>query len=401
MNRTFTLIVGFLILFASEILRVYLIMPFPGSQQSNSIKFAYALDQNIWWIRLVGLALIAYPLYKAFKSGKRPRIVGLSIVLILYIGIFWLFNFKFLAEKMFYQPTNKSMVKNEGSTIPVGKLVIGVALNGDARAYPIEIIAYHHQVRDTVGGVPVMVTYCSVCRTGRVYSPELNGKLEDFRLVGMDHFNAMFEDLTTKSWWMQATGQAVAGPLTGTSLKEIPSEQMRLSSWLKKYPASLIMQKDTLFAKSYKQLAGYDQGTIPDELEKRDTKSWQNKSWVVGVKIDNLRRAYDWNNLLSAGIIEDTLNGQPILVYVEGDNVTFHAWKRNPDGQVLNFEKDSTGMNLKDVQTHSLWTSQGDCIDGALKGKSLEKIPAYQEFWHSWRQFQPGTSAFAVDSTKK
>ena len=401
MNRTLALVIGFLLLFASEILRVYFIMPFPGSQQSNTIRFAYAIDQNIWWIRLIGFALIAYPLFLGFKSGKRWRIVSLSVLLFLYISIFYLFNFKFLAEKMFYQPTNKFMARSEVSAIPVGKLVVGVVLNGEARAYPIELIGYHHQVRDTVGGVPVMVTYCTVCHTGRVYSPELNGKPEHFRLVGMDHFNAMFEDATTKSWWQQATGQAVAGPLTGTWLKEIPSEQVRLSSWLKKYPASLIMQKDTLYVKNYKHLQGYDQGTIPDDLEKRDTKSWQNKSWVIGVKLGDLRRAYDWNDLLVEGIIEDTLNQEPILVYAESDNMSFHAWKRKLDGQVLNFSKDLTGMNLTDQQTQSLWTAQGECIQGTLKGKSLEKIPAYQEFWHSWKQFQPNTSARNADSTKK
>ena len=70
-----------------------------------------------------------------------------------------------------------------------------------------------------------MITYCTVCRTGRVYSPIVNGKLEKFRLVGMDHFNAMFEDETTKSWWQQATGIAIAGPLKGSRLEEIPSHQ--------------------------------------------------------------------------------------------------------------------------------------------------------------------------------
>jgi hypothetical protein len=55
-----------------------------------------------------------------------------------------------------------------------------------------------------------MVTYCTVCRTGRVYGPIINGKKETFRLVGMDHFNAMLEDATTKSWWQQATWDARA-----------------------------------------------------------------------------------------------------------------------------------------------------------------------------------------------
>jgi hypothetical protein len=112
------------------------------------------------------------------------------------------------------------------------KLVIGVVSNNEAKAYPIQIIGYHHQVRDTIGNTPIMVTYCTVCRTGRVFSPVVNGKPETFRLVGMDHFNAMFEDATTESWWQQATGVAVTGKLKGKALQEIPSTQSTLESWL-------------------------------------------------------------------------------------------------------------------------------------------------------------------------
>ena len=90
-------------------------------------------------------------------------------------------------------------------------------INGEAKAYPIQLIGYHHQVMDTVGNEPVIITYCTVCRTGRVYSSSLNGRHESFRLVGMDHFNAVFEDETTKTWWQQATGEAIAGPLKGSA----------------------------------------------------------------------------------------------------------------------------------------------------------------------------------------
>lgn len=120
---------------------------------------------------------------------------------------------------MFYQPSHKYFAAGSANTVATDRLVLGVAINGEAKAYPIQFIGYHHQVADTVGNTPVIVTYCTVCRTGRVFSPELNGKKEIFRLVGMDHFNAMFEDATTKSWWQQATGMAIAGPLKGKRLK--------------------------------------------------------------------------------------------------------------------------------------------------------------------------------------
>ena len=105
-------------------------------------------------------------------------------------------------------------------------------------------LGYHHHIQDVVGGSPVLVTYCTVCRTGRVFEPVVNGKQETFRLVGMDHFNAMLEDATTKSWWRQATGEAVSGKLKGQKLPEVFSTQTLLATWLLLHPASKIMQAD-------------------------------------------------------------------------------------------------------------------------------------------------------------
>src|SRR5258705_3658836 len=250
--KRFALPVGLVLLFAAEILRVYFIMPFPGSQQGNTIALAYFLDKYILYIRIIALLLIAWGAYRSFASWKIWK-KGLFIFSILfYAGIFYLVNFKFLADKMFYQPKNKILVSSADNHVSPGKLVIGVTINNESKAYPIEIIGYHHQVQDTIGGTPVIVTYCTVCRTGRVFSPIVNGKKESFRLVGMDHFNAMFEDKTTKSWWRQATGVAIAGPLKGYELKEISSEQIRLTSWLRHNPNSLILQPDPVFTKKYK-----------------------------------------------------------------------------------------------------------------------------------------------------
>ncbi|MDQ2753363.1 MAG: DUF3179 domain-containing protein, partial [Bacteroidota bacterium] len=186
------LTIGLIYLIAIEILRVYFIMPFPGSQQANTIDIAYFIDKNIWWLRLFGFAIIIVPLLYILKQSKLWKKVIVVLLLIFYGIVAYEFNFKFLADKMFYQPKNKLLVSASSDTTNRNHLIIGVAINNEAKAYPIEIIGYHHQLRDTVGGEPVMITYCTVCRTGRVYSPYVNGKLEIFRLVGMDHFNAMF-----------------------------------------------------------------------------------------------------------------------------------------------------------------------------------------------------------------
>lgn len=391
MSRLF-LIIGILLLIATEILRVYFIMPFPGSQQSNTIDWAFFIEKYKWPLRIIGLALIAKPASLLF-TGKKifPKIL-LSLFVIIYLIIFFFFNFRFEADKMFYQPSIKNFSSLTGNTIDSNKLVIGIDINGESRAYPIQIIGYHHQVKDTVGNTPVMITYCTVCRTGRVYSPIVNGKLEKFRLVGMDHFNAMFEDETTKSWWQQATGVAIAGPLKGSHLEEIPSHQASLASWLRLHPNSTILQPDSNYKEDYEDLVNFDKGTVKGHLEKRDSASWKMKSWVVGIKTNGFEKAYDWNDLLKDDIIQDTIGRQPVLLVLEKDTSSFHAYSRVLQGQTLFFSLDKGPGQLTDSNTHSVWNLNGLCIGGTYKDAQLETLAAYQEFWHSWKQFHPNTT---------
>ncbi len=112
------------------------------------------------------------------------------------MGISYLFNFVMNAESMFAQPEVLTFKSKEENKLNDSTIVIGVEYNGEAKAYPMRFLTYHHQVQDVVGGKSLIVTYCSVCRTGRVFEPIVKGKHETFRLVGMDHFNAMFEDDT-------------------------------------------------------------------------------------------------------------------------------------------------------------------------------------------------------------
>lgn len=387
MRRTF-LFFGLLLLFALEILRVYFIMPFPGSQRSDTIGIAYFLNNNIWWLRIIALALALPSLIHLFRHGRGWQKGRLTVVVVFYGLIFYLFNFRFLADKMFYQPREKSFAAASADSTNKDKLVIGVALGQESKAYPIEIIGYHHQVKDTVGGQPILVTYCTVCRTGRVYSPLVNGRPELFRLVGMDHFNAMFEDAGTGSWWQQATGVAISGPLKGSKLAEIPSAQMSLGDWRALHPSSLTLQPDPHFKTKYDSLKGYDEGVIAGSMEKRDTGSWKFKSWVIGVNLNGQSRAYDWNRLVDDRVIQDTVGHTSLLLTIHPNNKTFYALT-HPDS--LRFRYDAAAHLLKDENTQSSWQPDGECVEGPLKGQRLVAVQAYQEFWHSWKTFHPLT----------
>jgi len=376
-----------LLLFSAEIMRVYFIMPFPGSQESNTVVYAYWLDQSIVWIRILVLLLVCCVAVSVYKTGKTWEKIVLPLILVSYAVVFFAFNFRMPADKIFYKPVNLTFAAANDSDLDRSKLVIGVVIDGQAKAYPIQFIGYHHQVIDTVGNTPVMVTYCTVCRSARVFSPVVNGKMGSFRLVGMDQYNAVFEDAATKSWWQQATGVSIAGPLKGYTLKQFSSSQMTLDAWLRKNPASLVMKPDPLFMDYYFRLEDYDKGTMRSDLVRRDSASWQHNSWIVGVANSYSSKAYDWNELLRQRIIQDSVDDIPILLTIEHDSASFHVYDRRVDNSLLRFQIAGNKEMLMDDNTRSAWNMDGECVEGPLKGKKLMPVQSYNEFWHSWQTF--------------
>jgi hypothetical protein len=350
------IILGLLALIIFEFVRVYLIMPLPGSQQFNSIDIAYFLGTNKWVIRLIGYLFVIILTVSIWMTiVKKVKLLILFLATI-YIGVFYVFTFKMEADKMFYQPTKVITASLLDNKIPSNKLVIGVVIDSVAIAYPIQLIGYHHQVVDTINNKAIMVTYCTVCRTGRVYSPIVNG------------------------------------PLKGYKLQEITSEQAVLSAWARVHPNTRILQPDPVFKEKFDQMDTYDKGASKGSLTKRDKTSWSNKSWVLGVEDAGNSKTYDWNQLVVQRIIQDSIPNNPIVILLENDTASFHTYSRKMNNDVLSFIKNKD--SIWDTNTGSLWNYDGICIDGQLKGKVLTKVASYQEFLHSWEFFHPKSSRY-------
>ena len=355
-------------------------MPMPGSQRMNSINTAYFLYKWRWVFRVLFGLMIVIGLFRS--KWKRKWVLIFPVVIV--AAVIYMANFKMAADAMFKQPKQLLLTTANKNKVDSNRLIIGVSINGEAKAYPIQFLGYHHHIQDTVGGKAIMVTYCTVCRTGRVFEPVVNGKKEKFRLVGMDHFNAMLEDATTKSWWRQVTGEAIAGKLKGQKLSEVFSTQTSLAEWLKLNPNSLIMQADPAFIESYGKTTKYEDGTSRDNLTGTDSLSWKDKSWVIGVKSGEARKAYDWNQLKKERIIPDKMDNVSLLLVLAKNDKSFFAFERPADSKFL-LTNDTIIYNGKHFRM------DGKGIDTAA---SLKPLPAYQEFWHSWRTFNKGTEKY-------
>ena len=371
--------VGLLLLVVFELANVWFIMPLPYSQRVRSIDIAYALHSYRWVFRAVFGVMILAGLRPAWRVASwRKAFVVVSLVvagLVTYVT-----NNVMAADQIFVAPKSLDMQPAEQNKVDPARLVVGIEMDGQARAYPVQFIGYHHQVRDTVNGKSVMVSFCTVCRTGRVFVPTVQGKTENFRLVGMDHFNAMFEDASTGSWWRQANGEAITGPLKGQKLEEIESQQVTLAQWLALHPTSLIMQPDSALAANYSRSFDYETGKSKSALTGTDSVSWNDKAWVVGITHNGESVAFDWNRLKRDRVINDVVGGTPVVIAMARDGASFFAYAR-PD-------------------TASRFTVRNDSLVGGnqvydLSGRSakarLTQLKASQEFWHSWRTFQPNT----------
>jgi hypothetical protein len=374
--------VGILCLVCFEIARVYFIMPMPGSQRMRSIDVAYALHTWRWVVRAGFGALIALGLAAAWRAhGRRRWLVPAS--LFLAGSVAYLMNFQMSADHMFLAPDSLDMQPASRNQVDLKRLVVGVELGGEARAYPVQFIGYHHQVRDTVGGHPVLVSYCTVCRTGRVFDPTVDGRAESFRLVGMDQFNAMFEDESTGSWWRQANGEAVVGAKKGTALREIPSRQVTLAMWLQLHPNSLVMQPDARRRDEYTRDFDYETGRSRKALTGTDTVSWREKAWVVGVTVRGESKAYDWNRLRRERVVNDVVGGTPIVLALAEDTASFFAYERPDTATRFALRGDSL-----------VASGRAYALSGRGASDALTPVSASQEFWHSWRTFHPGTGTY-------
>jgi len=150
--------------------------------------------------------------------------------------------------------------------LPAEEPVIGLKLNGEARAYPLRILMWHEIVNDEIDGIPVAVTYCPLCNTGIVFDRRVEGRVLEFGTTGkLRHSDLVMYDRQTESWWQQFLGEAIVGEMTGTRLEMIPSRLESFANFEERAPDGLVQVPGDTYRRSYGRnpYAGYDQARSP------------------------------------------------------------------------------------------------------------------------------------------
>ena len=129
---------------------------------------------------------------------------------------------------------------------------MAVEIDGDARAYPVQMLIWHEIVNDTVGGIPVAVTYCPLCNSAVAYDRRVGERVLDFGTSGLLWNSALvMYDRQTESLWSHFTGDAIAGVLTGTELDTFPVATVSWRAWRDAHPDGLVLSRDTGFDRDY------------------------------------------------------------------------------------------------------------------------------------------------------
>ena len=235
--------------------------------------------------------------------------------------------------------------------------VMGVTLDGIARAYPLKILNLHEIVNDRIGGTAIAITYCPLCRSGLAFFAQVEDKELEFGVSGMLYnSDVLLYDRQTESLWSQLKRVAVTGPMKGTRLKPLASEITTWKDWRGRYPLTEVLSDNTGHARNYDRspYMGYDDSSLLFFPVSAIDDRYHPKELVIGLEIDGGFRAYPFAELRkSPAIFTDEFKGQRVQVLFQAEHAS---------GRIL----DSNG----------------------------KQIPTVTAFWFAWYAFHPETEVY-------
>ncbi len=237
--------------------------------------------------------------------------------------------------------------------------ILGIEIDGIARAYPISILNWHEIVNDQINDQQFAVTFCPLCGTGVAFSSNVAGKVTEFGVSGLLYnSDVLLYDKNTESLWSQIMGVAISGALVGEQLKPIPISHTTWRDWLAQHPDTRVLSTETGHARDYARnpYAGYEQSRqLYFGVNNKAPENYHPKEQVFGLEFDGVYKAYPFVELEKHGKprFKDSVNG--ISVTIDWDS-------KNQSVIILN-------------------------SDGV-------KIAGIQGYWFAWFAFHPDTLVF-------
>ena len=289
---------------------------------------------------------------------------------------------------------NPKMISAKDATwLQDDNVVFGVAINGDVRAYPKRILAWHEMFKDRIGGLELAGVYCTLCGALVLYDTTVDGTHYELGTSGfLYRSNKLMYDHATKSMWSTLTGKPVVGKLVDKNikLKSLYVVTTTWKEWRNLHPDTQVLSLDTGHQRNYDEGAAYRNYFATDELmfnvPKRDARL-PNKAEVLALRPqeisdENLAIAADF---LAAHPVYHTRMGKlNMVVFTDASGAN-----RVYESKEINFASwDKTKAALDSAG--NTWKVEEGQITGP-KGEILKRVSAHRAFWFGWYSAFPDT----------
>jgi hypothetical protein len=276
-----------------------------------------------------------------------------------------------------------------------GELVFGAAVNGEYRAYPLRIMDWHELLNDKIGGEPVALSYCTLCRSGILFRTRVPGG--EPVVLGTSGLlyrsNKLMFDRGTQSLWSNLTGEAVIGRLAQEPirLEALPLTLTTWGEWRWRHPTTTVLDLEPLaFYYSFE----YEPGAADEERSgvsfpvwKRDGRLERNEE-VYTLRLEEHAKAYVVAAVLSAGVVNDAVGPFPVVLVADSNSGSIRAYERGE----RSFRWNSGGTLVDD--RGRAWSLSEEALaltNEAGEVEQLRRLPGHVAFWFGWYGFYPNT----------
>ena len=272
-------------------------------------------------------------------------------------------------------------------------IVFGVAINGDVRAYPKRILAWHEMFKDRIGGRELAGVYCTLCGALVLYDVTVAGVQHELGTSGfLYRSNKLMYDHATKSMWSTLTGTPVVGALVGRSI-ELPSLYVVTTTWKEwrtRHPGTQVLSLDTGHQRNYDEGVAYNDYfatqrlmfTVPQQDDRLPNKAEVLALRQTQAPRDVLAIAADF--LATRPIYQTRLGNSNLVVLTDASGAN-----RVYEAQDTGFVSWDQRAALRDDRGQS-WRVEEQQLVGP-GGQTLQRQPAHRAFWFGWHAAFPQT----------
>jgi hypothetical protein len=234
-----------------------------------------------------------------------------------------------------------------------------------------------------------------------VWETTVDGRVLHFHLAGINNQNFIMRDEETGSWWQQVTGEAIFGPLKGKKLRPVFLDELTFGLWKEEKPGGRVLRPDEKIAQAGKYApANWEERMrkVPVATSANLDKALEPRTLVIGVKVNDLARAYPFESLLKQSPIIDEIGSVPIIVVLGEDRKSVRAFERTVEGRKLELfiKPNASPLRLVDAETASEWDFTGKAVNGSLTGRQLTRVAVLEDYWFDWKSYNPNTQVYLL-----